>query len=148
MFIGEYHHDLDDEGRLTLPARWRERLGLQVVVTRGLDRCLFVFAADKFESFARQISQFSPNKSDARLLSRYFFSKATTVEPDKQATITLSPDLRAFAGLSREAVIVGVNDRIEIWNPQIYSQAEEALMAEAAAASERIADALRPAAIP
>lgn len=141
MFCGEHLHTLDKEGRLTLPARWRERLGLSVIVTRGLDRCLFVFPADRFESLALQISQVSFNKADARQLARYFFCKALRVEPDKQARITISSDLRAFAGLNGEAVVVGVNDRIEIWEPGRYRQADDALLSDVAAVSERMGNA-------
>jgi MraZ protein len=140
VFCGEHRHTLDKEGRLTLPARWRERLGLSVVVTRGLDRCLFVFPSDRFESLALQISQVNLNKSDARQLARYFFCKAIRVEPDKQARITISNDLRAFAGLNGEAVVVGVNDRIEIWEPGRYREVDDALLNDVDAVSERMGD--------
>lgn len=143
VFLGEYTHTLDEKGRLTLPARWREQLGLSVVITRGLDQCLFVFPADKFESIAREIDQLGFSKSDARALSRHLFAKATDVEPDKQGRIILTLGLREFAGIESEAVIVGVNNRIEIWNPQRYAQADAAIESDVAAVSERMGDVLQ-----
>ncbi len=143
MFLGEYTHSLDEKGRLTLPARWREQLGLSVVITRGLDQCLFVFPADKFESIAREIDQLGFSKSDARALSRHLFAKATDVEPDKQGRIILTPALREFAGIENEAVIVGVNNRIEIWNPHRYTEADAAIESDVGAVSERMGDVLQ-----
>ncbi len=142
MFLGEYTHTLDEKGRLTLPARWREQLGLSVVITRGLDQCLFVFPADKFETIAREIDQLGFSKSDARALSRHLFAKATDVEPDKQGRIIIDRTLRDFAGIDTEAVIVGVHNRIEIWNPERYAQADQAAEADMNAISERMSDAL------
>ncbi len=143
MFLGEYTHTLDEKGRLTLPARWREQLGLSVVITRGLDQCLFVYPADKFESIAREVDLLGFSKSDARALSRHLFAKAIDVEPDKQGRIIISPALREFAGIENEAVIVGVNNRIEVWNPQRYAQADAAIEADMSAVSERMGDVLQ-----
>ncbi len=143
VFLGEYTHALDEKGRLTLPARWREQLGLSVVITRGLDQCLFVFPADKFESIAREIDQLGFSKADARALSRHLFAKAIDVEPDKQGRIIVTPALREFAGIESEAVIVGVNNRIEIWSPQRYAQADAAIESDVAAVSERMGDVMQ-----
>ncbi len=142
MFLGEYHHSLDDKGRLTLPARWRESLGFAVVVTRGLDRCLFVFPAEEFEKIAHELDRLGFASADARALSRYLYGKATDVEPDKQGRIIIDRGLREFAGIDSEAVVVGVHNRIEIWNPGAYAEANAAAESDANAISERMSDAL------
>ncbi len=142
MFLGEYSHAIDDKGRLTLPARWREELGESVVVTRGLDPCLFVFPATKFEAIAGQVDQLGFNKADARQLSRFLSAKAIDDAPDKQGRIIIPPALREFAGLNGDALIVGAFGRIEIWNPQRYNEANAQLESDAGAISERMGDVL------
>jgi MraZ protein len=140
MFSNHSTHTLDDEGRLILPVRWRQELGPSVVVTRGLDQCLFVFPADRFERLAQQLQQLAFAKSDARALSRYLFAEASADSPDEEGRIVLSPALRAYAGLDVQVTIVGVNDRIEIWNPGRYAEADAKIEAEAVTVSERIGD--------
>ncbi len=140
MFLGEFTHTLDDKGRLTLPARWRDELGDQVVVTRGLDSCLFIFPKAKFELIAQEYDALGLEKSDARALSRFFFSKATDDEPDKQGRIIIPPPLRAYAGINGEAVMVGANNHIEVWNALRYKEMDAALESNAGEMSERMAD--------
>jgi transcriptional regulator MraZ len=143
MFSNHYTHALDGEGRLVLPARWREELGQSVVVTRGLDRCLFVFPADKFERLARLLERLAFVKSDARALSRYLFAEAQANSPDEQGQIALTSPLRAYAGLDAQVTIVGVNDHLEIWDPHRYAETDARTEAEAAAASERLGEVLQ-----
>jgi MraZ protein len=143
MFSNHYTLSVDDNGRLMLPARWREELGSAVVVTRGLDQCLFVFPAEKFEFLAQQMKRLAFSKSDARTLSRYLFAEAFDNPPDEQGRIALTPTLRAFAELDIEATVVGVNDRIEIWNPQRYVEADARIEAEAFTVAERMGEALQ-----
>lgn len=140
MFCNQYTLSLDDKGRLMLPARWREELGSPVVVTRGLDLCLFLFPADRFNHLAKQMERLAFGRSDARTLSRYLFAEASDTPPDKKGRIALTPALRTFAGLDAEVTVVGVNDRIEIWNPQRYVEADARHVAEANAVSERLAE--------
>jgi MraZ protein len=143
MFSNHYTHTLDGEGRLVLPARWREALGPSVVVTRGLDRCLFVYPADKFERLARQLERLAFAKSDARALSRYLFAEAEANSPDEQGQIALTSPLRAYAGLDTQVTIVGVNDHLEIWDPRRYAEADAKIQAEAVAVSERLGEVLQ-----
>ncbi len=143
MFSNHYTLTLDDKGRLRLPTRWLEELGSSVVLTRGLDLCLFLFPSDRFELIAQQMERLAFSKSDARILSRYLFAEASDSSPDKAGRIALAPALRAFAGLDAEVTVVGVNDRIEIWNPQRYVEADARLVAEAIAVSERLAEDLQ-----
>jgi MraZ protein len=143
VFLGEYTHTLDDKGRLTLPARWREELSDGVVITRGLDRCLLVFPASEFGTIARTMDQLGFNKSDVRALSRYLFAKAIDDTPDKQGRINVPSTLREFAGINGDALIVGVNNWIEIWNAARYNEANAQLESNVAEVSERMGDVIQ-----
>ena len=143
MFSNHYTHTLDGEGHLNIPARWREELGPSVVVTRGLDRCLFVFPAEKFERLARLLERLAFVKSDARTLSRHLFADAETNSPDEQGQISLISPLREYAGLNVQATLVGVNDHLEIWDPRRYVETDAKIQIEAAAVSERLGEVLQ-----
>lgn len=143
MFSNHYTHSLDDQGRLQIPARWREELGPSPVVTRGLDQCLFVFPADKFQRLSEQLQRLAFTKSDARALSRYLFAEASTDEADQEGRIALTPALRSYAGLEGQVMIVGVNDRIEIWNPRRYADADNQIQDDVVATADRIGDLLQ-----
>lgn len=143
MFLGEYSHTLDDKGRLTLPARWREELAEGIVITRGLDPCLLIFPASRFENIARTMDRLGYNKSDARALSRYLFAKAIDDTPDKQGRVIIPTSLREFAGINGDALIVGVNNWIEVWNAHRYNDANSRLESNVGEASERMGDVLQ-----
>ena len=117
MFLGQYNHTLDTKGRLTLPARFRERLAQGIVVTRGLDGCLFVFTNDIWEQFTAILGKELPfTQKSARAFSRFFFSGASDVVPDRQGRILIPSFLRRYADLHEEVMIVGANTRIELWD--------------------------------
>lgn len=143
MFLGEYSHNIDEKGRLTLPARWREQLGQTVVVTRGMEPCLMVFPAAKFETFLKEINTVGMTAADARGLSRFFSSKATDDELDKQGRISLPQNLREFATLNGEVMVVGAFDHVELWSPAKYAAADEELVKNVPDMSERVNQALR-----
>jgi MraZ protein len=145
VFLGEYTHTLDDKGRLTLPARWRQELSDGVVITRGLDPCLLIIPASRFENIARKMDQLGFNKSDARALSRYLFAKAIDDTPDKQGRVNIPQALREFAGINGDAMIVGVNNWIEIWSVGRYNDANAQLVSNVGEASERMGDILQSA---
>lgn len=142
MFLGEYSHNLDDKGRLTLPARMRELLGVSVVVTRGLERCLLVFPAADFEKFLSGVNTVGMGGADVRGLSRYFSSKATEDSPDKQGRINLPQPLREHANLNGEVMVVGAFDHVELWNPALYEQQDAELVKNVPDMSERVNEAL------
>ena len=143
MFLGEYSHNIDEKGRLTLPARWREELGQRVVVTRGMEPCLFVFPAAKFETFLNEINTVGMTAADARGLSRFFSSKATDDELDKQGRVSLPQNLRDFGGLNGEVMVVGAFDHIELWSPAKYASADVELAKNVPDMSERVNQALQ-----
>lgn len=114
MFMGEYHYTIDDKGRLTIPSKVRYELGEQFIVTRGLDNCLFVYPKDEWKSIITKYKQL-PNTKDARNFMRFFLSGATECEFDKQGRINIASPLISYASLKKECVIIGVNDRLEVW---------------------------------
>ncbi len=138
MFFGSYQHTIDDKGRLTLPAKWRSELAGGVVVTRGLDGCLFIFPLEKFRAMAAETDAQGVALADARAWSRYLLGHAADVDPDKQGRVLIPQDLRTFANIDGEVVVMGVMSRIEVWNPQHYKQANEHLEADANAVAERM----------
>lgn len=129
MFMGEYHHTIDSKGRLIIPAKFREGLGDTFVATKGLDNCLFLFPMEEWSLLEQKLKSLPFTRANARAFVRFFFSGATECELDKQGRILLPPNLRAYAGIERDVVIIGVSNRVEIWSEEgwyAYSkQAEE-----------------------
>lgn len=115
MFIGEYRHNFDAKGRLILPAKFRACLGDRCIATRGLDHCLFVFSLEEWRTLEQKLRNLPLTKQEARAFSRFFFSGATECELDAQGRILIPPNLREYAAISREAAVIGVSSRIEIW---------------------------------
>lgn len=115
MLMGEYHHSLDSKGRLTIPSKIRDDLGESFVVTRGLDNCLFVYPINEWNHIIEKYKEL-PNTKDARNFMRFFLSGATTCEFDKQGRLKVSIPLIKYANLDKDCIIIGVNDRLEIWN--------------------------------
>lgn len=115
MFIGEYHYNLDEKGRITIPSKFREELGNEFIITRGLDNCLFVYTKKEWE---KQLSSYNnlPNTKDSRKFLRIFLSGAIYCTIDKQGRTNLTAHLMNYAGLTKETVIIGVGDHIEIWD--------------------------------
>ena len=115
MLSGEYRHNLDEKGRIIIPSKIRGELGNNVVITRGLDGCLFVYSLVEWEKIIAKLKSLPFTKKDARIFTRFFLSAATVCEFDKQGRINLVNSLIEYAGLKKECVIIGVNDRLEIW---------------------------------
>jgi MraZ protein len=117
-FMGTFTPRLDEKGRLFLPAKWRDRLAAGVVVTRGQEKCLYVWPQDTFEAQAAEVMAKPIEQRSARSNHRSFFTSAEESTPDKQGRINLGALLRAYAGLTKEVAVVGVGDRIEIWDQE------------------------------
>lgn len=116
MFMGEYHHTIDEKGRIILPSKFREELGEEFFVTRGLDDCLFVYPKTEWQKITNKLKNLPFTKKDARSFTRFFLSGATATVFDKQGRINITSPLISYAGLKKECVIVGVGDRLEIWS--------------------------------
>lgn len=126
--MGEYQHTIDPKGRLIIPAKFRDELGETFVVTKGLDYCLFVYPMSEWNILEEKLKALPFTKADARAFVRFFFSGASECELDKQGRILLPANLREYARVEKEVVIIGVSNRVEIWakNQWIdYSQKAE-----------------------
>ena len=115
MFIGEYHHTMDEKGRLTIPSKFREELKETFIITRGLDHCLFIYSKEEWNQVVSKYKEL-PNIKDARNFMRFFLAGASEVELDKQGRINIAAPLVKYAGLEKECIIIGVNDRLEVWS--------------------------------
>ncbi len=122
MLMGEYHHNIDDKGRLTIPSKFREEIGEKFIVTRGLDNCLFVYSQDEWKRIVTKLKSLPFTKKDARTFSRFFLSGATLCEFDKQGRINLVNSLIDYAEIKKECAIIGVNDRLEIWALEKFNE--------------------------
>ena len=118
MFMSEYNHTLDTKGRLIIPAKFRETLGEEFVISKGMDGCLFVYAGDDWNAFEQKLTSLPLINKEARQFARFFLAGAATVEVDKQGRILLPAHLREFAGLEKDVVLVGVGSRVEIWSKE------------------------------
>lgn len=125
MFMSEYNHTIDAKGRLIIPSKFREVLGEEFVVSKGMDGCLFVYANEDWDAFERKLSALPMTNKEARKFTRFFLAGAAQVELDKQGRILLPAPLRDFAGLDKDVVLVGVGNRIEIWSKDKYEAAGE-----------------------
>lgn len=122
MFMGEYHHNIDDKGRLIIPSKFRKELGEKFIVTRGLDGCLFVYPESEWNEIVLKLKKLPFTKKDARSFMRFFLSGATVCEFDKQGRINITSPLATYADLTKECVIIGVSDRLEIWSKTNWEQ--------------------------
>ncbi len=120
MLIGEFHHNIDDKGRLIVPSKFRSELGERFIITRGLDKCIFVYSLGEWNTIVKKLTSLSFTKKDARNFMRFFLSGATECEFDKQGRINITSPLVHYADLNRECVIIGVNERIEIWSKENF----------------------------
>ncbi len=128
-FMGEFQHSIDGKGRLIVPAKFRDGLGNCFVVTKGLDKCLSVYPMDQWKKLEEKLAALPTTDPNARGIVRFIFSGATECEIDKQGRILLPSNLREYAKLDKDAVLVGISNRVEIWSKDIW--AEYQVMTEA-----------------
>lgn len=121
MLLGEYNHNVDEKGRVSVPAKFREDLGGSFIVTKGLDNCLFIYSKIEWSTFETKLKDLPLTNPNARNFIRFFFSGACECELDKQGRITLPQNLREYAGLSKDVTIIGVSTRVEIWDREKWN---------------------------
>ncbi len=138
MFIGQYSHNLDYKGRLSVPKKFREQLGKQAILTRGLEGCLFLYSKSSWETLTKKLSGLPLTQSDARAFSRYLFAGASLVEFDQLGRIVVPDFLRKEAVLAKEVVLVGVLERIEIWDSQKWVRLQKELQKSGETVAERL----------
>ena len=130
MFMGEYHHTIDDKGRLIIPAKFRSELGTKFVLTRGLENCLYVYHEKEWNEITAKIKTLPFTKKDVRMFTRFFFSGAAECEFDSQGRVCITSPLVSYAGIEKECIIIGASDRIEIqkkksWDKMINENADK-----------------------
>ena len=118
MLLGEYSHNLDAKGRVSVPAKFREDLGHTFIVTKGLGNCLFAYSKEEWKTFEEKLKNLPLTNMNARNFIRFFFSGATECEIDKQGRINIPQNLREYASLSKDVYIIGVSTRVEIWDKE------------------------------
>ncbi|MEE1229037.1 MAG: division/cell wall cluster transcriptional repressor MraZ [Lachnospiraceae bacterium] len=131
MFQGEYQHGIDAKGRLILPARIREDLGTQFILTRGLDGCLFIYSLEEWKHFLEKLDALPTSSKNARRLKRYFIGSSVECEADKQGRFLIPQVLRNAASIVKDVTVLGVSDHIELWSSEEYnnyqSETEESI---------------------
>jgi len=141
MLLGEYEHTLDDKNRLTLPAKFRQAFAGGVVLTRGMDGCLYVYTRDAWGSFvAGRLEGLDPFSKEARQMSRFMFAGAAETEIDKQGRVSVPPALVAHAKLDKDVVVAGVRDHVEIWDRATWREQLQEVEGSAELVAERLAE--------
>jgi MraZ protein len=138
VFLGTHTPKLDDKGRVILPARFRQELEGGLVLTRGQERCIYVFSIREFERVHEQIRQAPLTSSGARDFLRLFLSGASSEQPDSQHRITIPPNLRDYAGLGRDLTVIGAGTRAEIWDTAAWNEYYAAKEADFASTTEEV----------
>lgn len=116
MLLGEYNHNIDDKGRLIIPAKCREELGDTVYLCKGREGCIYLYPQDAWTDFVDEITESSRNKKDARKIQRYYFGSASETNFDKQGRVLVTTKLREHGNLTKDVVLIGMNDHMEIWD--------------------------------
>jgi MraZ protein len=144
MLIGEYIHTIDDKNRISMPAKFRKELGKKIIITPGLDSCLFVFTAKEWEKVSMKLSSSENDlsflKADQRSFNRYMFGRAAEVEMDTIGRILIPDFLKDRIGLKNSAAVIGVKDRVEIWNDKVWSANQEVVEKQAGDLAEKLSN--------
>lgn len=121
MLMGEYHHTIDEKGRLIIPSKFRDGLGESFIITRGIEKCLFVYSLESWKKITNKLESLPFTKKDARQFVRFFLSGATTAEFDKQGRVNITSPLISYANLVKDCVVIGTGDRLEIWSEEDWN---------------------------
>jgi MraZ protein len=140
MLLGEHDHTIDEKNRITLPAKFRQAFAAGVVLTRGLDACLYAYPSEEWKRLVEsRLAPLDPFSKEARSMERFFFAGAVEVQPDRQGRVMVPPALIEHAGLGREVVIAGVRDRLEIWDRAAWRAQLDEVKGSAEHVAERLA---------
>ena len=121
MFMGEFHHNIDEKSRLIIPSKFRSELGETFIITKGLDKCLFIYSKTEWDKIMQKVSTLQFTKKNVRAFERAFIGGASTIEFDKQGRINITSPLVHYANIQKECVIIGVNERLEIWSLEEFN---------------------------
>ncbi len=140
MLIGEYKHTLDSKKRLSLPSKWRKELGKKLVITRGLDNCLFVYPLKEWQKITDKISELPLGQADTRSFNRFFLSGAVEVETDSVGRILVPDFLKDFGQLKTKVVLAGIHNRVEIWDENKWEHYKRSIEKEADTLAEKLGE--------
>ncbi|OGG46980.1 cell division/cell wall cluster transcriptional repressor MraZ [Candidatus Kaiserbacteria bacterium RIFCSPHIGHO2_01_FULL_49_13] len=140
MLIGEYRHTIDSKNRLSMPARFRKEIGRNIVVTRGLDNCLFVYSLKEWEKISRKLGELSIGQADTRGFNRFLLSGAVEAEVDRAGRVLIPDFLKEFGNLDGEVVIAGMQTRIELWNSPAWNAYKKRIEKQADAMAEKLGE--------
>ena len=138
MLIGEYKHTLDPKKRLSVPSKWRKDLGKKLIITRGLDNCLFVYPQKEWQKITEKVGQLPLGQADTRSFNRFFLSGAVEVEVDSVGRILVPDFLKDFAHLDSKVVLAGIHDRVEIWDEKQWTEYKTQIESQADALAEKL----------
>lgn len=144
MLIGEYTHTIDAKNRISMPVKFRKEMGEKIIITPGLDQCLFIFTNEEWKKVSRKLSDSESELSflnkDKRSFNRFMFGQAAEVEVDSIGRILIPPFLMDRAGLKDKATLVGVEDRVEVWNDKTWAKYRDVVEKEANQLAEKISE--------
>lgn len=121
MFMGEFHHNVDEKGRLIIPSKFRNDLGSKFIITRGIEKCLFIYSLDEWNKIIDKLKELPFTRKDARTFMRMFLSGATECELDNNGRINIPNPLKEYANIQKEVIVIGVNERLEIWSNEGFN---------------------------
>lgn len=140
MLIGEYTHTLDDKKRVSLPAKFRKEIGKKVIITRGLDQCLFVYSTAEWKKFSEKLGELSMGQADTRAFNRFLLGGALEVDIDASGRMRIPDFLKEFASLDQKIVLAGLYNRIEIWDEKAWTRYTQGVEKKADALAEKLGD--------
>lgn len=140
MLIGEYTHTIDLKNRASLPVKFRKEVGKKVVVTRGLDNCLFLYSMKEWEKIAEKLSGLSMGQANTRGLNRFMLASAMDVDIDALGRMLIPEHLKGFAALQDKVVFTGVHNRVELWNPSAWTEYKRRIEGEADTLAEKLGE--------
>lgn len=140
MLIGEYRHTMDDKNRLSLPAKFRKEMGKKIIITRGLDRCLFVYPVSEWKKFSEKLASLSIGSAEGRGFSRAMLGGATEIDVDGSGRVLVPDHLKGYADLSSKVVVAGIHNRIELWNEDSWNKYTNGVEKEANTLAQKLAD--------
>ena len=125
MFMGKYQNSIDAKNRMIVPSKYREELGYKCVLTKGIDKCLYIYPMSEWERFMTKLSALPSSDMNARAFVRHFYANAVECEVDRQGRLTIPQELRDYAGIDKELVTIGILDKIEVWSRAEWENAED-----------------------
>lgn len=140
MLIGEFHYNIDQKGRLMIPSKFRQRFGLEAIVTRGIDKCLFIFPKDEWEKVVEKLLKLPLSQANSRAFTRLILAGAHQVEIDNQGRILIPENLRNYAEITKRVAIVGLYNRLEIWDERIWEEYKKESESQAQDIAEKLSE--------